>query len=1034
MKMTLRITAALLLILLSLPALAERVTMEEAWQVGENFLADQIALGRDWSDAVDARVLDCREVHYEGQLVAYWLPVTPVGNIIVSVLKELPAVKAWSADSNFDPDAKDGFTLLLKQATGNTLDILKEKYGVLENLPREGVLAENRQSWDWLLNGGPAPRGDREMVGPLVPFPWHQEGPYWNDCPDGDGGRTLVGCVATSASLIMKYWEYPAFGEGSHSYNWDGDDSCGGQVGGGNLYVDFGDAYDWDNVLYSYTSGYSAEEAAAVAELSYELAVAFDMDFGHCGSGAYVNTGAAVYTNYMRCADSAEWIQRSAYSPEEWYAIIVDELSQNPPQPMHYRIHQHSIVCDGYQNNAAPYYHMNYGWGGGYNSWYALDNVHCDWPGCDVSEEGMILGIVPIAYFDVTAPDASTVWHHGEVPTTIVWSGSEATQVFMELYKGDLYVAEFLPLTANDGTETPTFTIPSEWGTGSDFRIRVMGDDDKWGWSEEFGIYGAGGWTDASSGSPLADLGEGQGIAWGDCDGDSDLDIYLSQDDRPNSLFSNEGGSTFVDITGAPINVDGRGRGVVWGDLDNDGDLDLYLVQTSSNQNYLFRNDGTYFTDVTAGPLGDASFTSDVDFADYNNDGLLDMYIVNIFAQDKLFRNDGNCVFTDVTAPPLGDTGRGRSASWGDFDNDGDQDLYVTRSSDNKFYRNEGGGVFTNISTTSGTANTGDGYGAAWGDYDNDSYLDLYITNVAENVLYHNNGDGTFTDVSAPPLNDNTEARCGSWADYDNDGWLDLYLANEGDNKLFHNEGGGVFTESTDLLLGDDGLSQAAAWGDYDGDGDLDIYMSNDGTENHLFRNDDGSGNHWLHIDLQGTTSNFCGVGARIRVVAGALEMIREVDGGDGYLAQNSLTVEFGLGDASMVDLVEITWPSGNVFTYNSVPADQKIMYTEDATAIGDGIASPLAYALLGNHPNPFNPTTEISFSLPEDAEISLQIFDITGRRVKTLVTGSSYETGTHTVTWNGRDDRNRELASGVYFYRLEAGGFEQTKKMTLLK
>jgi hypothetical protein len=93
----------------------------------------------------------------------------------------------------------------------------------------------------------------------------------------------------------------------------------------------------------------------------------------------------------------------------------------------------------------------------------------------------------------------------------------------------------------------------------------------------------------------------------------------------------------------------------------------------------------------------------------------------------------------------------------------------------------------------------------------------------------------------------------------------------------------------------------------------------------------------------------------------------------------------------------------------------------------------PDRFALYQNHPNPFNPTTEISFDLPEAANARLVIYNIMGQRVVTLVDRFT-EAGTHSVTWNSTDDQGHRVGSGVYFYRLEAGAFVDTKKMILLK
>ena len=93
----------------------------------------------------------------------------------------------------------------------------------------------------------------------------------------------------------------------------------------------------------------------------------------------------------------------------------------------------------------------------------------------------------------------------------------------------------------------------------------------------------------------------------------------------------------------------------------------------------------------------------------------------------------------------------------------------------------------------------------------------------------------------------------------------------------------------------------------------------------------------------------------------------------------------------------------------------------------------PGSYALGQNYPNPFNPTTTISFSLPQRSTVRLDIYNILGKQVTTLV-NESREVGNWNVEWNGLDRNHQHIASGVYFYRLQAGSFVSVKKMVMLK
>ena len=93
----------------------------------------------------------------------------------------------------------------------------------------------------------------------------------------------------------------------------------------------------------------------------------------------------------------------------------------------------------------------------------------------------------------------------------------------------------------------------------------------------------------------------------------------------------------------------------------------------------------------------------------------------------------------------------------------------------------------------------------------------------------------------------------------------------------------------------------------------------------------------------------------------------------------------------------------------------------------------PDSYALSQNYPNPFNPTTEIAFDLPAAVKVNLSIFNVLGQRVVTLV-DERLDAGNHTVTWNSTNSGGNTVSSGIYFYRISAGSFSESRKMMLLK
>ena len=95
--------------------------------------------------------------------------------------------------------------------------------------------------------------------------------------------------------------------------------------------------------------------------------------------------------------------------------------------------------------------------------------------------------------------------------------------------------------------------------------------------------------------------------------------------------------------------------------------------------------------------------------------------------------------------------------------------------------------------------------------------------------------------------------------------------------------------------------------------------------------------------------------------------------------------------------------------------------------------ALPTEYALSRNYPNPFNPDTQIPYQLPEAGEVSLVVYNTLGQRVRVLVRKRE-EAGFYRVVWDGKDARGRQVSSGIYLVRMEAGEFSEVRKMMLLK
>ena len=442
----------------------------------------------------------------------------------------------------------------------------------------------------------------------------------------------------------------------------------------------------------------------------------------------------------------------------------------------------------------------------------------------------------------------------------------------------------------------------------------------------------------------VADTGNGWMISWADYDGDGDPDLHVPNENQADRLLRNDGG-IFADVaTALGVDDTGQGQGVAWADYDNDGDLDFYLAKGPA-ANRLFQNQlgqtGTAsFVDVAASMLvDDTGASTDAGWADMDLDGDVDLYVSSYLVANRLYRNDG-ASFVDVAVNPgTGTTGQSNGVSWADYDDDGDPDIYLTQDNNvsNALFRNDGNGNFTPVQSVLGVADASAGRGAPWGDYDSDGDLDLYLAKSTAtsggNALFQNPGDGTaFANAAGSAgVADGSPTFGAEWGDYDNDGDLDLATSNWlAPNRLYQNNGAGIFVDrAAEFGLDDSQPGRGLAWADYDGDGDLDLYIANgSGGTNLLFRNDNVL-NNWLQVDLTGTVSNRSGLGARIDARVGLDSQRRDILGSTGQTSHESLTQEFGLGGATTVDELTITWPSGTVQTLTSVAANQILSLTE---------------------------------------------------------------------------------------------------------
>jgi hypothetical protein len=342
-------------------------------------------------------------------------------------------------------------------------------------------------------------------------------------------------------------------------------------------------------------------------------------------------------------------------------------------------------------------------------------------------------------------------------------------------------------------------------------------------------------------------------VAWGDYDGDGYLDLAVGNSGQPNRLYRNVSGVlATTPIWSAAITE--TTHSVAWGDYDGDGYLDLAVGNGGEffdgQRNRLYRNTGGMLTTTPVYTSSEADNTWSVAWADYDSDGDLDLAAGNWTQPNRLYRNEAgvlteNAVWSS-SEPSFGYPKLTRSVAWGDYDGDGDPDLVaVNHSQPSLLYGNNSGSLLPVAIWSSVEAD--DNASVAWGDVDGDGDLDLATGTWGDlpNRLYRNEvgvlGAGL---VWSSVESNSTESV--AWGDIDNDGDLDLAIGNGdfvygGQPNFVHINYGGALASSAAWTSSESDLTTSVAWGDYDRDGDLDLAAGNYEGYTRLYRNDGGT-------------------------------------------------------------------------------------------------------------------------------------------------------------------------------------------------
>jgi enediyne biosynthesis protein E4 len=476
-----------------------------------------------------------------------------------------------------------------------------------------------------------------------------------------------------------------------------------------------------------------------------------------------------------------------------------------------------------------------------------------------------------------------------------------------------------------------------------------------------------------SAGVALADR-VGVAASFADTDNDGDVDLYVTTVRGGNVLYENDGRGRFKDITAlSGLTYVGHSSGAVFFDYNGDGHLDLFLVNVGryttdtiggdgykyyvafedafsghlmperAEQSILYRNQGgNRFVDVSAEVgLQNTSWSGDATPVDVNEDGWLDLFVLNMQGDNEYYENVNGKRFVKKSRAIFPKT------SWGamgikvfDFNNDGRLDIFIVdmhsdmsqavrpdqerqksnmqwpesfrgdgRTSiwGNSFFLRQGPGRFTEVSDDINAENYWP-WGPSVGDLNADGYEDVFIASgmnypfryVINSVKLNDRGrrfrDAEFILGIEPRRGERVATP-----------WFDLDMSGK---DLGHLDGIGLTGRVS--IWGALG-SRSSVIFDLDGDGDLDIVSNDFNAEPMVLVSNltERTRVRYVAVVLTGTTSNRGGLGAIVKVKTGGSTYTKAHDGKSGYLSQSSAPLYFGLGEADVVDQIEVVWPSG---------------------------------------------------------------------------------------------------------------------------
>lgn len=328
---------------------------------------------------------------YTGPEEAFYVfNIADRGFVIIAADDAYRPVIGYSNESTFDADN-------IPPALVDYLDGIAMSINRLRK--RADAMATPLVAAEWqsvLTKGELISRIGGKGVDYLVQTKWDQNSPYNCCCPEdpnGPGGHTYVGCLATAMAQLMRFWAMPVHGNGSHCYVHEDY---------GQICADFENTYyDWDHMPNKLNNNSSDVEKLAVGTLGFHCGVTIDMGYGPDGSGGASGPIPGVMHEYFDYSEANVQYRRDDFETETWKRMVREQFDMG--WPMYYGGCEdggcHAFVCDGYDDK--DMFHFNLGWGGSSDAWYLIDEAPYTHPA------DAMFNFVPSAIYDIT-PSAPT--------------------------------------------------------------------------------------------------------------------------------------------------------------------------------------------------------------------------------------------------------------------------------------------------------------------------------------------------------------------------------------------------------------------------------------------------------------------------------------------------------------------------------------------------------------------------------------------------------------------------------------------------